>query len=270
MKSILITGATDGIGLAAAELIATDGHNLIVHGRSAEKLEHAVDVVSAVPGAGKVEACLADLSDLAQVSEMVDTLRARDGGLDVVVNNAGIFQTANPITADGLDVRFVVNTIAPYLLATRLLPLLPADGRIVNLSSAAQSPVDTDALEGKVTIAEDFQAYAQSKLALTMWSHALGVARKSSGPLIVALNPGSLIGTKMVREGFGIEGSDISIGATIIYRSALDPAFDNAFGEYFDNDAGDFGPPHPDALDEAKARAAIEAIENVLERVISP
>ncbi len=270
MKTILITGATDGIGLAAAELIAADGHNLVLHGRSSEKLAHAVDAVSAVAGAGGVESCLADLSDLAQVSAMVDTLQARDGGLDVIVNNAGILQAANPITADGLDVRFVVNTIAPYLLAKQLLPLLPADGRIVNLSSAAQAPVDTEALEGKVTIAEDFQAYSQSKLALTMWSHALGVAKKSSGPLIVALNPGSLIGTKMVKEGLGIEGSDISIGANIIYRSALDPAFANAFGEYFDNDAGDFGPPHPDALDEAKAGAVIEAIENVLERVIAP
>ncbi len=268
MKSILITGATDGIGLAAARLIAADGHNLVLHGRSPEKLEKAVDSVSAISGAGAVEGSLADLSDLAQVAAMANALAARDEGLDIVINNAGIFQASDPVTADGLDVRFAVNTLAPYLITRRLLPRLPKDGRIVNLSSAAQAPVDLKALSGEVTVPDDFKAYAQSKLAITMWSHALGVAHRDTGPLIVSLNPGSLIGTKMVKEGFGVEGSDISIGANIIYRSALDDAFAGAAGEYFDNDAGDFGPPHPDALDAGKADEVIRAIDAVLARVL--
>ena len=267
-KSILITGATDGIGLAAAKRLAADGYHLVLHGRNPGKLEAACTAVAEVSGAGEVESICADLSDLGQVSDMAGSLASGGRELDVVINNAGIFHSPQTVTADGLDVRFAVNTVAPYILAQRLLPQLPADGRIVNLSSAAQAPVDTDALQGKITIGDDFQAYAQSKLALTMWSREMGLAHRESGPLVVSLNPGSLIGTKMVKEGFGIEGSDISIGATIIFRSAVDDVFANACGEYFDNDAGDFGTPHEDALDDGKCRAVIAAIEATLKRVL--
>ena len=268
LKSILITGATDGIGLAAAKLLAGEGHHLVLHGRNPDKLQAATEDVGSVSGAGEVESIRADLSDLGQVADMAASLADRATNLDVVINNAGIFNAPQTLTTDGLDVRFAVNTVAPYLLAQRLLPQLPADGRIVNLSSAAQAPVDIDALQGNITIEDDFQAYAQSKLALTMWSREMGLACRESGPLVVSLNPGSLIGTKMVKEGFGIEGSDISIGATIIFRSALDDVFANARGEYFDNDAGDFGTPHADALDDGKCRAVTEAIEAVVQRVL--
>eukprot|EP00971_Amphidinium_carterae_P123546 2446786-Amphidinium_carterae.1 len=72
------------------------------------------------------------------------------------------------MTADKLDARFAVNTLAPYLLTQKLLPLIGKGGRIVNVASAAQAPVDLRALAGKVEIQDDFQAYAQSKLAIMM------------------------------------------------------------------------------------------------------
>ncbi|MFP3422593.1 SDR family NAD(P)-dependent oxidoreductase, partial [Bacillus sp. SIMBA_161] len=76
------------------------------------------------------------------------------------------------VTEDGLDIRFAVNTVAPYLLTKSLLPLMNESGRIINLSSAAQQPLDMEALMGQKRIS-DGQAYAQSKLGLTMWSTEL-------------------------------------------------------------------------------------------------
>jgi NAD(P)-dependent dehydrogenase (short-subunit alcohol dehydrogenase family) len=78
--------------------------------------------------------------------------------LNVLINNAGVFKTTAPRTQDGLDVRFAVNTLAPYLLTQKLLPLLGRSGRVINLSSAGQSPVDAEALAGRVANREAIQA----------------------------------------------------------------------------------------------------------------
>ncbi len=185
----------------------------------------------------------------------------------MLINNAGIFKVADPVTADGLDVRFAVNTLAPYLLTRKLLPLLGASGRVVNLSSAAQAPVDPQALAGRSSLSDDFKAYAQSKLGLTMWSRSLGLTHKGDGPMIVAVNPGSLLGTKMVKEGFGMAGKDIRIGADILVRAALSEEFATAHGQYFDNDSGRFAPPHPDALDPVKCDEIVSMIEAILAEI---
>ena len=104
------------------------------------------------------------------------------------------------------------------------------------------------------------EAYAQSKLALTIWSAAFAAAHPD-GPLSVAVNPGSLLATNMVREGFGVAGNDIAIGADILVRAALSSEFADASGRYYDNDSGRFAPPHRDTADPAKAAAVVAAIE---------
>lgn len=266
-KTILITGSTDGIGLETAKTLATMGHNVLLHGRNPAKLEKAVSMVSKLADGGNVESYLADLSRMADVEELAKAVMEKHDSLDVLVNNAGIFKTPDPITDDGLDVRFAVNTIAPYLLTQRLLTLLGSSGRVINLSSAAQSPVDTEALAGRVRLSDDFEAYAQSKLAITMWSHSMALSLKDDDPVVVAINPGSLLGTKMVKEGFGMPGKDIHIGSDILVRAALSDEFLNASGLYFDNDIGQFGPPHPDAQDAKKCDQIVGAIESVLSGV---
>ena len=262
-KTILITGATDGIGLETARLLAAAGHTVLLHGRSATKLATVEATLAALPGAGRVESFLADLARLDEVDALADAVTARHPRLDVLINNAGVFRTPDPLTADGMDVRFVVNTLAPYRLTQRLLRLLGPDGRIVNLSSAAQAPVDIAALTGGATL-DPGAAYAQSKLALTMWTQHLAQSLGADGPVVVAVNPGSLLASKMVREGYGIPGKDIGIGADILVRAALSDEFATASGRYFDNDSGRFADPHRDALDPLKVAAVVGAIETCL------
>ncbi|MEM1201247.1 MAG: SDR family NAD(P)-dependent oxidoreductase [Pseudomonadota bacterium] len=260
-KTLLITGSTDGIGLETARQLLQDGHTVLIHGRSPAKLDAAKAELSALDK-GEVHAYLADLSDLAQVNALAAAVAGDHESIDVLVNNAGIFKTPSPVTADGLDVRFVVNTLAPYLLTQRLLPLLGSEGRVVNLSSAAQAPVDGRALAGQVAL-EDMSAYAQSKLAITMWSRTMA-EQLPEGPAIIALNPGSLLGSKMVKEGFGVAGGDLSIGADIIARASLSDEFANASGKYFDNDSGRFANPHMDALDDAKSAEVTRLVEQLV------
>lgn len=262
-KTILITGSTDGIGLETAKRLVQAGHSVLLHGRNPAKLEDAERALSALPGGGRVESYVADLSRMADVEALAKAVTDTHDHLDVLINNAGIFKTPDPVTQDGFDVRFLVNTLAPYLLTQRLLPLLGAAGRVINLSSAAQAPVDIEALAGKGRLA-DMAAYAQSKLALTMWSREMGLARTESGPAIIAVNPGSLLASKMVKEGFGVAGADIGIGADILVRAALTDEFADASGQYYDNDNRRFAAPHPDALDPKKSQEVVSAIEATL------
>jgi len=266
-KTILITGSTDGIGLETAKMLVSQGHRVLLHGRNPTKLEAAEKSLSALSGEGAIESYVADLSCMASVGSLAQAVTENHTTLDILINNAGVFKTSDTVTPDGLDVRFAVNAIAPYLLTQSLRPLMTASGRVINVSSAAQSPVNLDALAGRIRLSEDFTTYAQSKLALTMWSFTLALSLKGDGPAIVAVNPGSMLGSKMVQEGFGVAGSDIRIGSEILTRAALADEFATASGQYFDNDKGQFASPHPDALDLQKCQEIVSIIERVLEDI---
>ncbi|MCZ4299419.1 SDR family NAD(P)-dependent oxidoreductase [Henriciella marina] len=265
MKTILLTGATDGIGLETAKRLLEQGHKLLLHGRNPQKLAALRAEFTNAHGEDRVETCVADLSDLKAVAAMADTILAAHDRVDVLVNNAGVFKTPDPVTPGGLDVRFVVNTLAPMLLSRRLAPIIAPGGRIVNLSSAAQASVDFDALQGHKKLADN-AAYAQSKLALTMWSNQYADEVSVEGIMVVAVNPGSLLATKMVKEGYGIPGSDIGIGAGILVRAALSDEFADASGKYFDNDSGRFADPHPDAMDADQRRQLVDVLDTLLAR----
>lgn len=263
-KTILITGSTDGIGLATARMLVNNGHRVLLHGRSEAKLKKAEQEISAGADNSRTEGYLADLSRKSEVEALAEAVAKKHKSLDVLINNAGVFAAPETLTQDGLDVRFAVNTIAPYLLTQRLLPLLGTTGRVINLSSAAQSSVNLKAFAGQGRRLSDNAAYAQSKLALTMWSRSLAQSLKDKGPVIIAVNPGSLLATKMVKDAYGVAGSDIGIGAEILVRAATDKSSASATGKYFDNDQGQFAPPHPDALDMKKSNSLVQEIEVIM------
>lgn len=265
-KTILITGATDGIGLKTAKMLISLGHNVLLHGRSPAKLENVERALSATADGGQVESYVADLSRMADVEALAKAVAEKQAKLDALINNAGVYSTPDLITQDGLDVRFAVNTIAPYLLTKRLLPLIESPGRVINLSSAAQAPVEPEALFGRVRLS-DAAAYAQSKLAITMWSRSMALSLEDDGPAIIAVNPKSFLGSKMVKKAYGVAGGDLRIGGEILVRAALSDEFAAASGRYFDNDIGQFASPHPDARNAQKCEAIVRLIEAVLAKI---
>ncbi|USD67927.1 SDR family NAD(P)-dependent oxidoreductase [Vibrio sp. SCSIO 43136] len=262
-KRILITGATDGIGLETAKILVSQGHSVIVHGRNLAKLQQVEKALFELDANNPVETIVADLSKFSDIKQMVAEISERFGKLDVLVNNAGIFATSQPLTEQNLDVRFVVNTLAPYFLTKELLPLLTGNARVVNLSSAAQASVDLSALGGAKSLS-DGEAYAQSKLALTMWSAALGEQNKDTGPMIVSVNPKSFLGSKMVKEAYGVAGNDLSLGADILVRASLSEEFADAHGKYFDNDIERFANAHSDTYDKGKVSALIDKLDLII------
>lgn len=264
-KTILITGSTDGIGLATAKSLLKLGHTVLIHGRSEAKLSAAKKQLSGISGAGKIYTYTADLSRFDDVHQLVSKIENEHKSLDALINNAGVFILDEVVSSDGLDVRFMVNTIAPYLLAKRLLPLLGNDGRVVNLSSAAQSSINPLELT-KPSVLSDNAVYAKSKLALTMWSRQMALSIGVNGPVVVAVNPKSFLGSKMVEKAYGVAGGSLQIGADILVKSALSEEFSKATGLYFDNDIGQFTQPHQDALDNNKIADVTDIIEEIITR----
>lgn len=267
IKTIMITGATDGIGLATTKMLLAQGHKVLMHGRNPQKL---ADVAASLDADGQnIEQYIADLSVLKEVVKLADNISAKHTSLDALINNAGILKTQQTRTPDGLDVRFAVNTIAPFLLTKKLLPLLGSNSRVVNVSSASQSPVDLAGLTGDKTYENAMEAYAQSKLAITMWSRSMASQAGIGNTVFVSVNPGSLLASKMVKEGFGIAGADINIGADILCRAALSEEFASVSGQYYDNDAKHFSDPHADALDDAKVQAVVRNIEQIVSEALT-
>ncbi|OEE58271.1 oxidoreductase [Enterovibrio norvegicus FF-454] len=262
-KTLLLTGATDGIGFETAKKLAADGHTLLLHGRNSAKLEQAKNALADAYPNAKFDTYLADLSDLSQVVTMAEQIKAKYSSIDVLINNAGVFKVPTAVTKEGYDVRFMVNTLAPYVLTKALLPSMEADSRVVNLSSAAQAPVNLEALRGRQELS-DSAAYSQSKLAITMWSFLLAQTLGSDAPVLIAVNPASFLGSKMVKEAYGSEGKDLSIGADVLVDAALSDKFAEASGRYFDNDIGAFTQPHSDALDSSKNEALVMAMDEML------
>ncbi len=262
-KTILITGATDGIGYETANMLAAQGHILLLHGRSEAKLQQIKNTLAKTYPKTQVDMFLADLSNLNEVVRLADDVKAKYDSLDALINNAGVFKIPNAVTFDGYDIRFIVNTLAPYILTKALLPLMDENSRVVNLSSAAQAPVDLSALKGVHSLS-DSAAYAQSKLAITMWSFHLAQSLGKSAPAIIAVNPASFLGSKMVKEAYGSQGKDLSIGANILVRAVLSDDFSHVTGRYFDNDIGKFADPHPDALNADKNETLVVSMNALI------
>jgi len=247
-KIILITGSTDGIGKLAATKLAQSGHQLILHGRNPEKLSKVLKDIKSNTGNNNITGYEADFSKMEDVKKMAAKINEEQSSIDVLVNNAGILKTAHTITESGIDIRMVVNYLTPVLLTNALIPLLQRsnDPRIINLSSAAQASVSASSF-GKNSALSQNQAYAQSKLAILIWSFYL--AKQQPDIITIALNPGSLLDTKMVKEAYGRHWSSADKGADIIIDLATNSKYSESSGQYFDNDNGGFGRAHPDAYD---------------------
>jgi NAD(P)-dependent dehydrogenase (short-subunit alcohol dehydrogenase family) len=215
---ILVTGATDGLGLALARRLAAGGADVLVHGRDRDRVAAAAEAV------GAAGSFVADFSRLADVRALADELPA----LDVLVNNAGVIAPERVVTEDGNELTFQVNYLAHFLLTLRQLDG-QAPRRVVNVASAGQMRPDFEDLMLKHGY-DEWRAYRQSKLAQIMFTFEC--ARRYPATEHTALHPATFMDTKMVRETIGDPHSAVDEGAEATVRLADDLDLD-VQGRYF-------------------------------------
>ena len=201
-RTVLVTGATGGIGLATAAGLAGLGARVGIVGRDPARSEAAARQLRA--SGGQVDVFVADVSSQDEVRRLANEVLAAYPRLDVLVNNVGGFWATRHTTVDGLEHTFAVNHLAPFLLTTLLLDRLRAStpARVVTVSSGAQAMgrIDFDDLQGERDYSGQ-RAYNQSKLANVMFTYELARRLAGSGVTANALHPG------VVRTNFGREDS---------------------------------------------------------------
>jgi len=211
-KTVLVTGATSGIGRATAQNLAARGARVAIVGRSPEKTDATVAAIRHSTGNSAVEGLLADLSRQSQVRALAEQVQARYPQLDVLVNNAGALFATRQETADGLEMTLAVNHLAYFLLTNLLLDNLQAAAaahgaaRIINVASGAHQRVrglDFDDLQSTRHYSM-FPVYGASKLANLLFNSELArrLARAGSAVTANAMHPG------LVHTGFGSNNRD--------------------------------------------------------------
>ncbi|QJY50951.1 SDR family oxidoreductase [Pseudonocardia broussonetiae] len=200
-RTVVVTGATSGIGRATATGLARMGAHVAITGRDRGRVEDAAREIRAV-GGGQVDVFVADMSSQAQVRRLAGEVLGRLGRIDVLVNNVGGFWNTRHVTAGGLERTFALNHLAPFLLTCLLLDRLTqgAPARVVTVASAAQATgrIDFDDLQGRRSYSGS-RAYDQSKLANILFTYELARRLRGSGVTANALHPG------MVNTSFGAE-----------------------------------------------------------------
>lgn len=204
-KTVLITGATGGIGLATATDLAGRGYTVILHGRSQEKAEAAVASIREVTPNADLKFVLADLGQQADIRRLAEEVLVHAPTLDVLVNNAGVWNSKQEFTAEGIEKSFAINHLAYFLLSHLLLPALrrSADGRIVCVASDSHQQIkgmffDNINLDGNY---HGLRAYAQSKLANVLFCYEFDRRRQANDPTIFAVQPG------LVQTDIGLKGN---------------------------------------------------------------
>lgn len=203
MKTILITGANTGIGLATAETFVKDGHHVILACRNPDKASQAKKQLDAI-GTGKVDTVTLDLNDLAKIAQTADTLISQFEKIDVLVNNAGMMTPQLESTADGFEKQIGVNYIGPFLLTMKLLPLIKKaeQGRIIHLASMMHLLGQIDVGQFKADQVKKYngvRSYANSKLANLLFSNTLAQQLQGSSVTSNALHPGG-VDSEIYRE----------------------------------------------------------------------
>jgi NAD(P)-dependent dehydrogenase (short-subunit alcohol dehydrogenase family) len=266
---ILVTGATDGLGRGLAERLAAAGATVLVHGRDDRRGADAIDAIRTATGTDRLEWYRADFARLDDVRALAERVAADHPRLDALVNNAGIGTTlpgdgARVESADGYELRFQVNYLAPYLLTMLLLPTLEASApaRVVNVSSLGQEPVDFDdvMLERRYS---GHQAYCQSKLAQLLFTIDLGEQLDAGRVTVNALHPGTYMPTKIVRAAGVRPATPLEDGIVATTRLVVDPELDGVTGRFYN------GRRESRAKEQAYDPAARRRLRQLSDRLVS-
>lgn len=194
-RTIVVTGATSGLGLESALALARAGARVLMAARNAEKAERVRADVAAVATGPEPEVVALDLTDLASVRAAAADIAERAPQLDVLMNNAGVMALPHATTADGFELQLGTNHLGPFALTGLLLPVLLAGepGRVVTTSSTMHKPgrMRWDDLQSERRY-QRWAAYAQSKLANLLFAYELDRRARAAetGLLSVAAHPG--------------------------------------------------------------------------------
>lgn len=231
MKTILITGATDGLGKALALDFANKGHMLLLHGRNPQRGQSLIEEIHEKTGNQNLTYYNADFADMAQIKAMATQVVDDQSRLDVLINNAGLgAESERRESHDGIERIFQVDYLSTYAMTKLLLPLLvqSAPSRVVNVASAGQAPIDFNdpMLEQNYS---GIQAYCQAKLAQITFTMELAPTLQSQGVMINALHPATYMPTKIVPHPV----SRIEDGVRSATKLALDENMASTTGKYF-------------------------------------
>lgn len=250
-KTVLITGANDGIGRATAEKLAAHGAHVVLACRDDAKAQRAAKEIMEATGNHNVDTLPIDLSSLASVKAASEEFLAEHPKLDVLINNAGVYTDSLELSEDGYELQFAVNHLGHFLLTLNLLPAIQCCrhcSRVINVSSKLHDKgvLDFDNLRGERGRAyKGGEAYAQSKLANVLFTMELD--RRYGRDLTTnCLHPG-LVGTRLANKKAGALTSTVwslykpfatkpERGAATSVYLAASPEVQDVSGRYFDED----------------------------------
>ncbi len=191
---VMVTGATSGLGLAAAEGFARPGATVWVVVRSEDRGQRARAVIAARSGNHNVRVGLCDLSDLQSVTQFAERFTAQAERLDVLVNNAGVLPARRAVSQDGIEWTFATNVLGPFLLTNLLLPQLEASApaRIINVSSGGMytQRIRVDDLQSERGQFDGPTAYARTKRAQVILTEIWAEQLEDRGVVVHAMHPG--------------------------------------------------------------------------------
>lgn len=232
-RTILITGATDGLGGRTAEKLASADVLLLIHGRDARRGREIVEAIEAAGGSASFYQ--ADFASLLSVRRMADAIAHTYDRLDVIINNAGVTSTQGQrrLSEDGYELHFAVNYLAGFLLTQLLRPCLCAQraSLVINVASAVQAPIDFE----NVMLEHGYdwhRAYGQSKLADIMFARDLSEELEPYNVTSVSLHPSSYMDTRMVRAAGITPTTSVDVGAQAIL-ALVNGAGSAISGHYF-------------------------------------
>lgn len=234
MKKIMITGATDGLGAALAEKLASEGNYLILHGRNESKLNNYVDKLTGKYSNSYIKSYVSDFASMNSIKKMCNEIIENESALDIIVNNAGLgVEDIKRVSDDNVEMLFQVNFLSNYIIINKLHKLLESsqDPRIINVASAGQANINFD----DVMLEEDWsgmQSYGQSKVAQIMLAMEYGEKLKSKGINVNALHPASMMPTKIVTHMF-TPMSSICDGVNSLMYQIKEDYLRNVSGKYF-------------------------------------
>ena len=247
-KTVLITGATNGIGKVAALELAKKGATVVIVGRNPAKTAETVAEIKAQSGNSNVDSIVADLSSMAEVRKVAEAFKAKHSRLDVLINNAGAIFADRQETVDGYEMTFAFNHLAYFLLTNLLLDTLRASApsRIVSVSSDAHTggKINFDDLNAKNSYGMlGMSAYSNSKLANVMFTYELARRLEGTGVTANVLHPG-LVNTGFAKNNGGLMRFAMRIlasfsltpeqGADTIIYLASSPDVEGVTGKYWD------------------------------------